>query len=70
MISTKNNNDNSLVFANTPTFDNLSINEVKTNTSLTISLNTIFGNINTSSGNINTISGILNNLNNNTDFPF
>ena len=64
MLSTKNYNNNSSIFANTSTFDNISINEVRTNDSLTTSSNTISSNINTSSENINTISGGLNNLTN------
>ena len=55
MLSTKNYNNNSSIYANTATFDNISINAVITNDSLTTSINTI-------SSNINTISGSLNNL--------
>ena len=64
LLSTKSNNNNSSVFANTATVDNVSINGVITNTSLSSSTNTISGNINTIRGNINTISGNLNNLKN------
>ena len=64
MLSTKNNTNNSSVFANSVTFDNVLINGGITNASLTSSLNKISGNINTISGNINTISGSLHNLTN------
>ena len=62
MLSTKNKNNNSSVFANTATFDNVSINGGITNASLTSSLNKISRTINTISGKISTISGGLNNL--------
>ena len=64
MLSTKNNSNNSSVFVNTATFDNVWINGGITNTSLTSLLNTTSGNIITVSLNINTISESLNNLTN------
>ena len=71
MLSTKVYNNNSLIYAMTATFDNLLINGVLTNDSLTSSINTISSNINTirsnintTSRNINTISGGLNKLTN------
>ena len=62
MLSTKNNNNNSSIYANNGTFDNVSINGNITNTSLTSSLNTISSSINNINSSINTISGGLNNL--------
>ena len=62
MLSTKNNNNNSSIYANTATFDNVSINGSITNASLTSSLNTISSSINNINSSINTISGGLNNL--------
>ena len=71
MISTKNYNNNSSIYVNTRTFDNILINGVIKNYSLTTNINTISSNINTISSNINTISsnintisGSLNNLTN------
>ena len=58
MLSTiRFNNNNNSVIVNTAAFDNVSINGVITNASLTSTINTI-------SGNVNTISGSLNNLTN------
>ena len=57
MLSTKIYNNNSSLYANSATFDNISINGVITNNSLTTNINTI-------SENINTIRGSLNNLTN------
>ena len=69
MLSTKKYNNNSLVYANTATFDNVSINESITNDSLTTNIYTISGNINTINGNVNTISGTVNTLNNQLNSP-
>ena len=64
MLSTKNYNNNSYIYANTGTFDKNSINGVITNDLLTTSNNTIPGNINSINLYIYTISGSLNNLTN------
>ena len=52
MLFTKNNNNNSSVYANTGTFDNLLLNGNIINDPLSTLINTI-------SGNVSTISGIL-----------
>ena len=57
MLSTKNYNNNSSIYANTSNFDNIWLNGVITNDSLTTSINTILGNINNINFSINTISG-------------
>ena len=64
MLSTKNYNNNSSVYANNATFDNLLINGVITNDSLTTNINTISSNNNNINSSIITISGSLNNLTN------
>ena len=46
MISTKNYNNNSPIYANTGTFDNISINGSIVNDSLTTAISTISGNFN------------------------
>ena len=62
MLSTKKYYNNSLIYANTGTFNNISINGVITNNSLTKTINTISSNINTISSNINTISSNINTI--------
>ena len=57
MLSIKNHYNNSLFYANTGTFDNVSINRVITNDTLTTSINTILRNNKTVSLNFITISG-------------
>ena len=64
MLSTNNTNYNSLVYANSATFNNISIKGFITNDSLTNSLTTISGNIINFNSSINTISGSLNNVTN------
>ena len=65
MISTKNYNNNSSIYVNTRTFDNILINGVIKNYSLTTNINTISSNINTISSNINTISANINTISSN-----
>ena len=59
MLSTKNYNNNSSVYANTGTFDNITINSSITNDTLTNSINTISGNINTISGSLNKLTNYI-----------
>ena len=59
MLSIKNYYNNSSIYANTGTFNNLLINGVLTNDSLTNPINTISGNVNTISVGLNKLTNYI-----------